>query len=113
MPLFRFVSHPLTRPVSSSVLTDYKVFYEKDYVLPVDPRKLPHIDDAQLAAIGKQVYGYKHLAYAQQEIAGHKVKMDLPQARGEEFDKMYDAFQLWIDQAPRRDVDAVLGIERD
>ncbi|KAI5479014.1 hypothetical protein MNV49_004418 [Pseudohyphozyma bogoriensis] len=87
----------------------YKVFYEKDKAIPVDPRRIPKIDDEKLAPLP---YGYRYLAYAQQYIAGHKVKMDLPQARGEEFDLMYDAFQLWIDEAPAAEVEKVLGIVR-
>ncbi len=107
------ISSALADPFGSvRASPDYKVFYEKDYILPVDPRRLPKIDNAKLAEIGEKVYGYKHLAYAQQHIAGHKVKMDLPQARGDEFDKMYDAFELWLNEAPKAEVDAALGIER-
>ncbi|EMC92747.1 hypothetical protein BAUCODRAFT_261137 [Baudoinia panamericana UAMH 10762] len=50
-------------------------WYEKDHLLPVDPRKVPAIQDDLL-----KVYppGYRHLAYCQSVVEGHKVIVDLP-----------------------------------
>ncbi|GAA6019030.1 hypothetical protein JCM10207_006293 [Rhodosporidiobolus poonsookiae] len=87
----------------------YKVFYEKDRVVPLDPRRVPKIDDEKLA---KFPYGYRYLGYYQ-SLLGHTVKMDLPLADGEEHDRMYDAMRAWTDdEADRKTMDGLLGVER-
>ncbi|GAA5880172.1 hypothetical protein JCM8547_006578 [Rhodosporidiobolus lusitaniae] len=87
----------------------YKVFYEKDKVIPVDPRKIPKIDDAKLATFP---YGYRYLGYYQ-SLLGHAVKMDLPLAAGDEHDKMYEAMRAWTDDEEGREkMDELLGVDR-
>jgi hypothetical protein len=50
-------------------------WYEKDKMIPVDPRKVPHLDDERLK---RYPAGYRYLAYCQEETMGIKVKLDLP-----------------------------------
>ena len=64
-----------------------KGFYEKDKATPVDPRFLPVFNDAKLASFPE---GYRYLAYGQS--SAYKIKMDLPQSRGQAHDDFYQAF---------------------
>ncbi|GAA6033657.1 hypothetical protein JCM8097_004369 [Rhodosporidiobolus ruineniae] len=93
----------------------YKVFYEKDKVIPVDPRRIPksavrwQINDDKLQTFP---YGYRYLGYYQ-SLRGHAVKLDLPLADGEEHDRMYQAMCAWTDdEADRKTMDGLLGVER-
>ncbi|KAF5388669.1 hypothetical protein D9757_004745 [Collybiopsis confluens] len=87
----------------------YKGTYEKDKMIPVDPRKIPAIDDAKLATYP---YGYRYLGYAQ-GLQGHDINMNLPQAVGEQRDAMYLAQYKWLDEhAPISEVFKILDIER-
>ncbi|KAK4047082.1 hypothetical protein OIV83_005645 [Microbotryomycetes sp. JL201] len=70
----------------------FKGFYEKDKMTPVDPRRVPVIDDAKLAQFPE---GYQYLAYGQS--AAYKIKLDLPQSRGAEHDHFYESFIKWLD----------------
>ncbi|KIY47730.1 hypothetical protein FISHEDRAFT_65982 [Fistulina hepatica ATCC 64428] len=71
----------------------YKVFYEKDRVVPVDPAKPPaSFDEAELA---KYPEGYRYLAVAQNAI-GHRIA-NLPTLRNSQFEKMYEAMGQWLD----------------
>ena len=55
-------------------------WYEKDKLIPVDPRNVPSIDDALLQAFPS---GYRYLAYCQQKTMGVQVRTDMPGHRRE------------------------------
>ncbi|KAJ6455449.1 PEP2-like protein [Mycena sanguinolenta] len=70
-------------------------FYEKDKLIPVDPRRIPAIDDEKL---GKFPDGYRYLAYCQEEcMPGIKVKLDMPGIRGAEHDLLLRQAKAWLD----------------
>ncbi|KAL8293654.1 hypothetical protein RQP46_000355 [Phenoliferia psychrophenolica] len=69
----------------------FKGFYEKDKATPVDPRFVPKFDEEKLASFPE---GYRYLAYGQS--SAYKIKMDLPQSRGEAHDQFYQAFIDWL-----------------
>jgi hypothetical protein len=69
-------------------------FYEKDKLIPVDPRKVPSIDDTLLESFPM---GYRYLAYCQQTVMGVQVKKDMPGHRGEEHDKLLWQCKQWLD----------------
>lgn len=50
-------------------------WYEKDKLIPVDPRRCPDIDDNLLQSFPP---GYRYLAYCQEKVMGVKVDKDLP-----------------------------------
>ncbi|GAA5994645.1 uncharacterized protein JCM10292_002187 [Rhodotorula paludigena] len=83
----------------------FKGFYEKDKATPVDPRKVPVYDDAKLASFPD---GYRYLAYGQS--AAYKIKMDLPQSRGEEHDHFYRCFIDWLNGASVDEMKVKLGV---
>ncbi|TNY23714.1 hypothetical protein DMC30DRAFT_413840 [Rhodotorula diobovata] len=83
----------------------FKGFYEKDKATPVDPRKVPVFDDAKLAAFPA---GYRFLAYGQS--AAYKIKLDLPQTRGEEHDHFYRCFVDWLEGASVDEMKGKLGV---
>ncbi|OXM75869.1 hypothetical protein C364_06419 [Cryptococcus neoformans Bt63] len=86
----------------------YKVFYEKDHMIPVNPLQLPKLDDKLLESIP---YGYRFLGYCQ-SLIGHKVLHDLPEAKGGESDRLYEATIAWMDGKGKEDVDKLLKINR-
>ncbi|KAJ7667125.1 PEP2-like protein [Mycena rosella] len=70
-------------------------FYEKDKLIPVDPRHIPIIDDEKLAGFPA---GYRYLAYCQEAcMPGIKVKRDMPGIRGEEHDLLLRQAKAWLD----------------
>ncbi|KAI5797723.1 putative pathogenesis associated protein Pep2 [Geopyxis carbonaria] len=76
-------------------------WYEKDKLIPVDPRKVPALDDEKLAGFPK---GYRYLAYCQELTMGAKVKLDMPGHRnegdsvtGKEHDKLYWQAKEWLE----------------
>lgn len=70
-------------------------FYEKDKLIPVDPRKLPEIDDAKLDVFPS---GYKYLAYCQEAcMPGCIVKRDMPGIRGKEHDELLRQVKEWLE----------------
>ena len=84
---------------NASTNSEWKVkyvrhFYEKDKLIPVDPRKIPSIDDALLDSFP---VGYRYLAYCQQTVMGVKVKTDMPGHRGEEHDRLLWQCKQWLD----------------
>ncbi|KPV77923.1 uncharacterized protein RHOBADRAFT_64289 [Rhodotorula graminis WP1] len=83
----------------------FKGFYEKDKATPVDPRKIPVYDDEKLASFPE---GYRFLAYGQS--SAYKIKMDLPQSRGEEHDHFYSCFVDWLEGASLDDMKLKLGV---
>ncbi|GAA5906356.1 hypothetical protein JCM8208_003528 [Rhodotorula glutinis] len=83
----------------------FKGFYEKDKATPVDPRKVPVYDDEKLASFPE---GYRFLAYGQS--SAYKIKMDLPQSRGEEHDHFYSCFVDWLEGASIDAMKLKLGV---
>ncbi|GAA5868611.1 hypothetical protein JCM1840_005508 [Sporobolomyces johnsonii] len=83
----------------------FKGFYDKDRAHPVDPRKIPKYDDTKLASFPD---GYRYLAYGQS--AAYKIKLDLPQSRGEEHDHFYQCFIDWLDGASIDEMKVKLGV---
>ncbi|KAH8701898.1 hypothetical protein BGW36DRAFT_424195 [Talaromyces proteolyticus] len=76
-------------------------WYEKDKLIPVDPRKIPNIDDEKLE---KFPCGYRYLAYCQEATMGVKVLLDMPGHRreghninGQKHDLLYWLCKQWLD----------------
>lgn len=55
-------------------------WYEKDKLIPVDPRKVPQLDYEKLKTYPT---GYRYLAYCQEAIMGVKVMLDMSGHRRE------------------------------
>ena len=66
--------------------------YEKDRIDPIDPCAALALDAKRLASMPE---GYKHLAYIQTGI-GYQVKMDMPQLKGEEVERLYQRGADWL-----------------
>jgi len=76
-------------------------WYEKDKLIPVDPRKVPRLNDDKLK---KYPTGYRYLAYCQEESMGVKVKLDMPGHRrdansvnGRMHDLLYWQCKDWVE----------------
>lgn len=76
-------------------------FYEKDKLIPVNPAKVPTLDEEKLR---EYPVGYRYLAYCQEMTMGVKVIRDLPGHRrdvgtinGEKHDILYVQIKQWID----------------
>ncbi|KAF4434804.1 pep2-like protein [Fusarium austroafricanum] len=80
-------------------------WYEKDKLIPVDPRKIPEIDDDHLMAFPS---GYRYLAYCQEKTMGVEVARDMPghlrekavggnEVAGDKHDKVYWQIKDWLD----------------
>ena len=78
-------------------------WYEKDKMIPVNPNKVPVLDEARLATYSP---GYKMLAYGQEEtMDGIKVLHGMPGHRREDagtpsreaHDKLYFQCKKWLD----------------
>lgn len=75
-------------------------WYEKDKLIPVDPRKIPDLDDDLLATFP---IGYRYLGYCQEKTmasptgASIKVKRDMPGHRGPEHDELLRNAKRWLD----------------
>ncbi|KAI7186739.1 hypothetical protein KC363_g6400 [Hortaea werneckii] len=75
-------------------------WYEKDKLLPVNPTKVPNIDEAKLETYPQ---GYKCLAYCQELTMGVEVAKDMPghrrhvgTASGEKHDLLYRQANGWL-----------------
>ena len=90
-------------------------WYEKDKLIPVDPRKVPALDDEKLATFPP---GYRYLAYCQEKTMGVKVMLDMPGHRrdangvdkwgtGKKHDLLYWQAKRWVEG---EDADAVLSM---
>jgi hypothetical protein len=66
--------------------------YEKDRIDPLDPVARLELDQVALAQFPE---GYRHLAYIQTRI-GYKVKMDMPQLKGEQVQNLYRRGENWL-----------------
>ncbi|KAF5986339.1 pep2 [Fusarium coicis] len=80
-------------------------WYEKDKLVPVDPRKIPKIDDGHLM---KFPTGYRYLAYCQEKTMGVEVPRDMPghlleksvggsKPSAEKHDMVYRQIKEWLD----------------
>ena len=76
-------------------------WYEKDKLIPVDPRKVPRMDDEKLKGFPT---GYRYLAYCQEETMGVKVMTDMPGHRrephtpsGKKHDQLYWQCKQWVE----------------
>jgi hypothetical protein len=76
-------------------------WYEKDKLIPVDPRRVPQIDDAKLATFP---VGYRYLAYCQETTMNVKVMLDMPGHRrerdspcGKKHDILYGQCKKWVE----------------
>ena len=78
-------------------------WYEKDKLIPVDPTRVPRIDQGKLKAYPR---GYKYLAYCQEVVLGLPVTRDLPGHRidvaagtvnGEKHDLLYWQAKSWVE----------------
>ncbi|GAA5941612.1 uncharacterized protein JCM15063_001636 [Sporobolomyces koalae] len=85
----------------------FKGIYERDRPHPIDPTRLPLFDREKLSSFPE---GYRHLGYCQEEIAGYRVKRDLPQSRGEAHDQFYQSFIEWLEGADIEHMKLVLGV---
>lgn len=75
-------------------------WYEKDKLIPVDPRHIPKLDDAILQSYPR---GYRYLAYCQHQTMGAKVSRDLPghardrgNVNGDKHDLLYHQGAQWL-----------------
>lgn len=76
-------------------------WYEKDKLIPVDPRRVPRLDEEKLKTYPN---GYRYLAYCQEATMGVKVKMDMPGHRrdndnvnGQKHDLLYWQCKKWVE----------------
>ncbi|KAF9776967.1 hypothetical protein IL306_004771 [Fusarium sp. DS 682] len=80
-------------------------WYEKDKLIPVDPRKVPKIDDDDLLEFPS---GYRYLAYCQEKTMGVQVAKDMPghlrekaeegnKVAGDKHDEVYWQIKEWLD----------------
>ena len=82
-------------------------WYEKDKLIPVDPRFRPEINDESLKSFPN---GYRYLGYCQEKVMGVKVAKDMPghlrdrggtsgptKVAGENHDKLYWLAKAWLD----------------
>jgi hypothetical protein len=69
--------------------------YEKDRLDPVSPSATLTLDEKLLKTFPE---GYRHLAYLQTRL-GFQIKLDLPQLKGAEVEKLYRHGKAWLDGA--------------
>jgi len=81
-------------------------WYEKDKLIPVNPAKVPVLDEAKLKEYPS---GYRFLAYCQEKMMGVKVLLDMPghrrengveggnKACGEKHDLLYWQCKKWVE----------------
>lgn len=76
-------------------------WYEKDKMIPVNPAKVPKIDEAKLATYPE---GYKFLAYCQEDTMAVSVIKDMPghnrhkgTPSGKKHDLLYMQAKAWLD----------------
>lgn len=76
-------------------------WYEKDKLIPVNPAKVPVLNEEKLKGYPE---GYRYLAYCQEAIMGCKVVMDMPGHRrsagtpnGEKHDLLYRLAKTWVE----------------
>ena len=70
--------------------------YEKDRMDPVDPGTQLRLDAELLTRFPE---GYRHLAYLQSKN-GFTIKLDLPQLKGPEVERLYAHGRAWLTGAP-------------
>ncbi|KAK5065352.1 Vacuolar protease A [Exophiala bonariae] len=84
-------------------------WYEKDKLIPVNPAKVPQLDEQLLKTFPT---GYRYLAYCQEKTMGVKVLLDMPghrrekgvaggsKACGEKHDLLYWQCKDWVEGRP-------------
>jgi len=70
--------------------------YEKDILMPVNSSEVVKLDEAKLAQFP---IGYRHLAVVQ-ELAGYKVKRDMPGLKGPDTEALYAHCRAWLQGGP-------------
>jgi hypothetical protein len=66
--------------------------YEKDRMDPLDPSAALKLDPGLLGSFPE---GYRHLAYLQTRL-GFRIKMDMPQLKGAEVERLYRHGRAWL-----------------
>jgi hypothetical protein len=76
-------------------------WYEKDKLIPVDPNRVPKLDEEKLKTYPS---GYRYLAYCQEKTMGVKVMLDMPGHRregdnvnGKKHDLLYWQAKAWVE----------------
>lgn len=81
-------------------------WYEKDKLIPLNPAKVPKLDEEKLKAYPS---GYRYLAYCQEKTMGVKVLLDMPghrrehgapdgsEAAAKKHDELYWYCKKWLD----------------
>jgi hypothetical protein len=69
--------------------------YEKDRMDPLDPSASLKLDPDLLGSFPE---GYRHLAYIQSKL-GFRIKLDMPQLKGPEVERLYRHGRAWLDGA--------------
>nr|KAK5442243.1 hypothetical protein LTR18_006096 [Exophiala xenobiotica] len=81
-------------------------WYEKDKLIPVNPNKVPKLDEQELQ---RYPVGYRYLAYCQEKTMGVKVLLDMPghrrengvpggsKACGDKHDLLYWQCKRWME----------------
>ena len=76
-------------------------WYEKDKLIPVNPAKVPVLDEEKLKMFPT---GYRYLAYCQEETMGVRVMLDMPghrrepdTASGKKHDQLYWQCKQWVE----------------
>lgn len=76
-------------------------WYEKDKLIPVNPAKVPVLDEEKLKVFPT---GYRYLAYCQEETMGVRVMLDMPghrrepdTASGKKHDQLYWQCKQWVE----------------
>ena len=79
-------------------------WYEKDKLIPVNPTKVPQLDEAKLSTYPP---GYRYLAYCQELTMGVVVAKDMPGHKrdagtinGVKHDLLYRQAKDWLDGLP-------------
>ncbi|KAK3676652.1 hypothetical protein LTR78_003427 [Recurvomyces mirabilis] len=97
----RFIFFFEKQPSTGDWLAKYvRHWYEKDKLIPVDPRHVPMLDDEILKSYPR---GYRYLAHCQQRAMGITISKDLPgHARdggtinGSKHDLLYEQAVQWL-----------------
>lgn len=76
-------------------------WYEKDKLIPVNPNKIPKLDDEKL---NRFPVGYRYLAYCHEETSNAKIMTDMPGHRREgdspsglKHDQLYMQCKDWVE----------------
>lgn len=98
-------SHSLPQKYNANVaVSSNRHWYEKDKLIPVNPAKIPILDEEKLAGYPS---GYRYLAYLQEATMGVKVLLDMPGHRrenesinGQKHNELYMQCKAWVEDQP-------------